>query len=1052
MFQIIFISFIGYPLLVLSQTCSGTGCVKCIANETCSSCKDLYDPTDNSCSTCISVNPYQAITPTNRLVVLENGICTDKTSQVRKDFSDMQTITPNNQPITLHFSTSTQYSTGPCSFPLNKQIQYRGSYWIKIDLSSKQSSGSHGVFSFTTPSDGPVVAFDLTSDTPTTTDKKCYARQEIQPGGGKLIVPLPKTEYYAFVSIEDLTTFDITISLGFTDDYINNQLELTQQDISQLHNSNLFILKTFTISSSGVYVNPVCAPTKLMKGAFFTVDFEGSYSLLIDTTTQNRYCYLMEYTTATDSTQSCVDFWVGDWWGIWSTSAYLEQGLRVRINGEGSKKRYFFLGTNDHSIDIEVRFSTICPNHCYESQGNGKCSVKSGECVCNDQYGADDCRKLCYYNGKFYNGNTTVNGDDMCYFGSVGCDYDCKCKESSLEDHYCVSSACKNKDFNDASVMCIYNTSNCLPNCVCDKGYVVTSDHRCKIMTCGNLILNEGEECDGGTNCDDYCQCVEGYEIDTVNIGSCRSKPIGWWVWLLIALGIVFIFICSIVIIFLLIRFTKGHKIDLNVFKTQQPSYHYDITRSVPSEPSESSRYSIDPLSLDYGNVNVPTAVFDTRYEDIEIKNYSKNKYMMVIVHTPNNPKYVFHFDTQVTILRPRQSTTITSYMTLHCTTKIMGMKIPYTVWFSKHSKTLSRIASLLKDKTFEVWTDEDKEELERLMKDVPRKYRYCFEIKTAAASSTHIDMDELHLREQPIAEGASGTVYVGKYKSITVAVKKFRWENLSANDRDILKKDVIHECELMSKLRNPYIANYMGSVTYIPQISMVIQYFQLGSLGNYIRHEKPEDVVLPYKLKMRMLLDCAKGMVFLHENKIVHLDLKPDNLLVNSLYAESSSCVVKITDFGTSRIIKKNNSCDNENKGLGTPLYLSPEAYDDVYSFEGDVFSFAVMAWELFYATEPYKECKSLFEIKDFVKSGKRLPFDDTIPICLKTLIEECWKQKPDERPKFGDICKDMYKIVGDAPNHPEFDVNVSMERIEEIINEKAARVNELLADQDTD
>ena len=40
------------------------------------------------------------------------------------------------------------------------------------------------------------------------------------------------------------------------------------------------------------------------------------------------------------------------------------------------------------------------------------------------------------------------------------------------------------------------------------------------------------------------------------------------------------------------------------------------------------------------------------------------------------------------------------------------------------------------------------------------------------------------------------------------------------------LKAEVMAECEIMAKLRNPFIANYMGSVTYIPQISMVIQYY----------------------------------------------------------------------------------------------------------------------------------------------------------------------------------------------------------------------------------
>lgn len=70
-----------------------------------------------------------------------------------------------------------------------------------------------------------------------------------------------------------------------------------------------------------------------------------------------------------------------------------------------------------------------------------------------------------------------------------------------------------------------------------------------------------------------------------------------------------------------------------------------------------------------------------------------------------------------------------------------------------------------------------------------------------------------------------------------------------------------------------------MGAVTYLPQISMVIHFFVLGSLGDYLRKEKENYIKLPYELKNGMLFDTARGMLFLHENKIMHFDLKQDNL-----------------------------------------------------------------------------------------------------------------------------------------------------------------------------
>ncbi|EDR21647.1 Ephrin type-A receptor 4A, putative [Entamoeba dispar SAW760] len=192
------------------------------------------------------------------------------------------------------------------------------------------------------------------------------------------------------------------------------------------------------------------------------------------------------------------------------------------------------------------------------------------------------------------------------------------------------------------------------------------------------------------------------------------------------------------------------------------------------------------------------------------------------------------------------------------------------------------------------------------------------------------------------------------------------------------------------------------------------------------------------------MLYDTARGMSFLHENNILHLDLKPDNLLVNSLFADSACCV-KITDFGTSRFTKKNNT-NSDDKGLGTPIYLAPEAYRDEYTPAGDVYSFAITSWEIFYQDEPYKEFKSLFEIKQYVEEGKRLRIDETMPLLLKIMIESCWKQNPQDRITFDEICRSLVKIIDDAPNHLNLDSAVDDEKIKDFVTSRQTRIQNML------
>jgi serine/threonine protein kinase len=60
----------------------------------------------------------------------------------------------------------------------------------------------------------------------------------------------------------------------------------------------------------------------------------------------------------------------------------------------------------------------------------------------------------------------------------------------------------------------------------------------------------------------------------------------------------------------------------------------------------------------------------------------------------------------------------------------------------------------------------------------------------------------------------------------------------------------------------------------------------------------------LSYLLKLKIALDAAKAVNFLHQNKILHRDLKPDNLLVVSLSPDPSTVSVKLADFGTARYV----------------------------------------------------------------------------------------------------------------------------------------------------
>ncbi|BFU18175.1 protein tyrosine kinase domain-containing protein [Entamoeba histolytica] len=1068
-----FKSKITFLLIFTIFICSSTsyecsiGCIDgCFANYTCiGKCKEGYYQ-DASCQHCLWIDPYKnsnkAYIPTNMGCQLSSSII-NKTTWL----PDPTTIPelPLDTDNYFHIGLSSIVDSSPC----HHCQEYLFGKWFKIPKSSLPNSRVFFILSKENNID-INLSLDISSSNSFDTITYCSGHILINKTTSSSTLDFHAVDtfsdsdekmYYIFINIEEYAEVDIKLMAKTTSITHNvTYHSFTQEDADYL-SSDLTRIKSvhFPLSQEGMINYAACSPNSIFKILLFTMQFSGNYSIRIDSSNNNRVVYLQEYQIdlATHGAV-CRHIWSSHQHGILGDDEGGDS-LYVRIKGDENQTRYFALMTQENDVDIDLHFKAICIDSCNRESKLGICSTKKGRCRCVDGYGGDDCHLLCFYNFTWQ----VSDYSQLCYYGSNHCDQWCKCENGyKLEDHVCVSDICANGGM-AKDEECLRGSEGCLANCQCqqDVGWVVDKkEQRCISTQCGNGKIDElydingylrTEDCDSGLNCDTFCKCIDGYEPDPNQPGSCKEKVFpSWGIALIIILSII-VMIILIIILGIFIYFIMKHKtIDINIYKTQQPSYHYYINGSINTPPSKEAKYEIDPIQLDFGNDNEATTVLETRFERVEIKNHSRNKWLMIIFHTPNNPKYVFYFEPQILIIRPHTTPKVeTVYMTLHCTTKIRDMKIPYTVWFSKSKSTLESIASLLKNKTFDNWTQEDQLQMDKLCKNIRRHYHHHFIITTDAASSTHIDMDELNISDNPIAEGAMGRVYIGEYRSVPVAVKQFRWENLTEEEMEELKEEVIAECEMMGKLRNPFIANYMGSVTYIPQISMVIQFFVLGSLGEYLRKEKEDYVKLPYRLKIRMLFDTARGMQFLHENRIMHLDLKPDNLLVNSLYTDSACCI-KITDFGTSRMVKKTNK--NEDKGLGTPIYAAPETYHDEYSYAGDVYSFAITAWEIFYQDEPYKEFKSLFDIKQYVTDGKRLGIDETMPPGLKELIQKCWKQHPIERYSFDQVTRELVKVDEDAPNHIELDNYVSDQRIEELINKRTERIQEQLKEINQD
>eukprot|EP01100_Stratorugosa_tubuloviscum_P008027 TRINITY_DN332_c0_g6_i1.p1 TRINITY_DN332_c0_g6~~TRINITY_DN332_c0_g6_i1.p1 ORF type:complete len:475 (+),score=134.30 TRINITY_DN332_c0_g6_i1:92-1516(+) len=258
-----------------------------------------------------------------------------------------------------------------------------------------------------------------------------------------------------------------------------------------------------------------------------------------------------------------------------------------------------------------------------------------------------------------------------------------------------------------------------------------------------------------------------------------------------------------------------------------------------------------------------------------------------------------------------------------------------------------------------------------------------------AQTKNWFVKMTDIQLQDK-IGTGASATVWKANWKGATVACKMIHFLVDS-----YLLKDFYREANLLSMLRHPNVIMFLGASVNENYLMIMTEFAELGSLARVLYETNCE---LNAKQKNKLLLDSAYGMQYLHTltPPVIHRDLKSHNLLVMMNFN------VKITDFGSS---KQYLALDQMTFSVGSIMWSAPEVLSRKnYSCKADVYSFAVIIYEVITREELYVN-KPIYEIVNFVVRGERLELPKAEKIYDNEVIElmqQCWKQEPDERPDF--------------------------------------------------
>ena len=230
--------------------------------------------------------------------------------------------------------------------------------------------------------------------------------------------------------------------------------------------------------------------------------------------------------------------------------------------------------------------------------------------------------------------------------------------------------------------------------------------------------------------------------------------------------------------------------------------------------------------------------------------------------------------------------------------------------------------------------------------------------------------------------------------------------KNIDDGDALDAMAEFTKEVNMLDKLRCDQIIHFYGAVFIPNKICMVTEFAQYGSLQDLINKRK--DNPPSERVRLKMILDGAKGIEYLHANGILHRDIKPDNLLCVSL-EENVTVNCKLTDFGSARNLNMLMTNMTFTKGIGSPVYMAPEVLNkQKYKKPSDVYSFAVTIYEVMIWDDAYpkKHFQFPWDIADFVNSGKRPNNQDIIPNKkIEKIVEDSWCQEPRDRLTIHDI-----------------------------------------------
>jgi tetratricopeptide (TPR) repeat protein len=264
-------------------------------------------------------------------------------------------------------------------------------------------------------------------------------------------------------------------------------------------------------------------------------------------------------------------------------------------------------------------------------------------------------------------------------------------------------------------------------------------------------------------------------------------------------------------------------------------------------------------------------------------------------------------------------------------------------------------------------------------MADLPSEKAPAKSVPGALAAGTQVGA---YVIEDMLSSGGFGVVYRARdSEQRLVAIKISKHSARSITAQQLVWQQ--NEIEALVRLRHPSLVEVLGyGFLEDGRLYLVMEMVQGVVLGHYLQEKGPLEVLEALQLTRRI----AEALAYCHESKILHLDLKPANIIITDPVEPK----VKVLDFGLARL---SNGFRTHEGGpvAGTLAYMAPECFFGAverFSEKADLYSLGTLLYEMLSCILPFPTNASYAALGSLKRAGKVAPLEQAAPLVPPSVV----------------------------------------------------------------